>query len=230
MPDTDFTGFPPETFAFLTGLAAHNEKDWFEDHRADYQAHVLDPSLAFIAAMGAPLARIDPAYQAVPKLNGSFRRLNRDVRFSKDKTPYDPRIHLVFWLGDHPNRSPGIHLVLHADGLGFGAGAWAWPPEVLQTFRAAMDETDARETLIKAIGTAAEVGATLTEPALKKVPKGWAPDHPAADLLRRKGLVVRTRERLPYPPEVGGPEFVSSCESLCRGLHPINNWLIDKLN
>ncbi|WP_112321269.1 DUF2461 domain-containing protein [Oceanibium sediminis] len=230
MASNDFTGFPAETFAFLSDLAAHNQKAWFDAHRAEYQAHVVDPAMAFIVAMGGPLAAIDARYQAVPRLNGSFRRINRDVRFSRDKTPYSPRIHLVFWTGEHPNRSPAIHLVLHPDGFGFGAGAWAWPPDTLAAFRDRLDAPAALADLRAAIASAETTGATLTAPSLKRVPKGRDAGHPAADLLKHKGLIVRTADRLPLPGTVNTPGFVDHCAGLCAALHPVNLWLIDKLN
>ena len=99
-------GFSKQTFQFLTGLEANNSKDWFEDNRKAYETHWKDAALDFIAAVSDRMAALDPALRAEPKLNKSLRRINRDVRFSKDKSPYNARLHMVFWAGHHPNRSP----------------------------------------------------------------------------------------------------------------------------
>lgn len=91
------TGFPAETLAFLRGLAENNTKAWFEAHRADYQAHYVEPALAFVAALGPRLQQIAPGAQFEPRINGSLFRINRDVRFSADKSPYKHHIDLWFW-------------------------------------------------------------------------------------------------------------------------------------
>ena len=74
-----FDGFGHETQAFLARLAANNDRDWFNAHRADYDAHIMAPAIAFVEAMAGPLAAIDPRIAAEARLNGSIRRLNREA-------------------------------------------------------------------------------------------------------------------------------------------------------
>ncbi|MCP4184933.1 MAG: DUF2461 domain-containing protein, partial [Hyphomicrobiales bacterium] len=83
-----------------------------------FQNIVVEPALQFIAAMQPIVSEFDPPLKAEARLNGSLRRIHRDVRFSKDKTPYNPRLHIIFWAGCHPNRSPACHIVLSAKHLG----------------------------------------------------------------------------------------------------------------
>lgn len=227
MPDP-FTGFPAETFAFLKALREENTRDFFEAHKQDYTDHILTPSLDFIESLAPRIA--DLGYTATPKLNGSFRRLNRDVRFSKDKTPYSPRIHLIFWTGDHPLRSPAVHMALHADSVGFGAGEWGWPPARLAAFRERLNDDAALRALQTALSTAETIGATIGQPALKRMPKGWDADHPAEDLLRHKSLVVRTRDPLPLPETLHSAEFIGTAVEIIRSLAPVNNWLNSELS
>ena len=78
--------FSKETVRFLAGLRRNNKKEWFEAHRDDYDHHFIEPAKAFVAALAPRLARIDPAIHAEPRVNGSILRINRDVRFSKDKS------------------------------------------------------------------------------------------------------------------------------------------------
>lgn len=104
--------FTDATFRFLGDLARNNAKDWFEANRDRYEAHWKAPAIAFIREIAPRMAALDPPLKAEAKINGSLRRINRDVRFSKDKSPYSPSLHMVFWSGDHPNRSPGMHVVL----------------------------------------------------------------------------------------------------------------------
>jgi len=86
---TTFAGFPPEGLAFLDGLARDNTKAYFDAHRATYESALLEPAKAFVVALGEELhTRVSPAIRAEPRVNGSILRINRDTRFSADKTPY----------------------------------------------------------------------------------------------------------------------------------------------
>jgi len=224
-----FNGFPKATFAFLKGLKTHNSRDWFEDHRTDYEDAVLGPTQAFIATMADPLAEMAPRYTADPKVNGSFRRLNRDVRFSKDKTPYTPRIHMIFWSGEHPNRAPALHFVLHPDGFGYGAGEFQWTKDALDTYRTAVRDARKRAALEAALATAEAIGCTRDEPPLKKPAGGVDMADPAALHLRHKALVVRTLTDRPLPKEVGSSDFTAHVAHIARALSPMNVWLKEYL-
>ncbi|MEM6991152.1 MAG: DUF2461 family protein, partial [Myxococcota bacterium] len=90
-----FDGFPKQTLTFLKGLGANNDKAWFTAHRADYDNYFMEPAKHFVVALGERLAKSSPGIHAEPKVNGSIFRINRDVRFSKDKRPY--KDHLDLW-------------------------------------------------------------------------------------------------------------------------------------
>lgn len=224
-----FTGFTPETFDFLKCLAANNTKEWFAANKATYDAHIVGPSLAFIDALRPRIEGIAPGYTAEARLNGSFRRIYRDVRFSKDKTPYNPRIHLIFWSGDHPLKSPAVHLVIHPDSFGYGAGMWGWSPAQLSAFRDGLSDASTLEGLHEALAAAAEVGCRMGAPDLKNLPKGFEPTHPAADMLRYKSLVARTHDFQAVPPEMLTDAAADHCVELIRTLSPINSWLKNSL-
>ena len=127
--------FTKATFDYLSDLQANNSRDWFEANRALYETHWKEAALDFIADLSGRMAKLDPALIGEAKLNKSLRRINRDVRFSKDKSPYSGRLHMVFWRGGHPNRSPGMHFVLHPEGIGYGAGQWGLEPAALKRIR-----------------------------------------------------------------------------------------------
>ena len=92
MPATGFSGFSDETLAFLNGLKANNSRDWFDANRKSYEAAVKAPSKAFSDIMAGELERLTGTAQK-PKIF----RINRDIRFSKDKTPYNTHIH-ISWM------------------------------------------------------------------------------------------------------------------------------------
>jgi len=220
-----FQGFPKESVDFLTALRANNKKEWFEAHRADYDAYFVRPALDMIETLAPVAAALDPPHQAVPKVNKSLRRIHRDTRFSKDKTPYNTSIHVVFWTGDHPNKSAGTHFVLAHDHFGYGAGHWAFEGDGLDSYRAAVQDHVLRGELEAALESAAAIGCEPAEPALKKVPRGFDADHPAADFLRRKGIVAMTRDHPGHDDRVFGPQAPEFLADILRALAPLNGWI-----
>jgi len=81
-------GFPAGTFTFLRGLAENNQKDWFQEHRDAYEELYVEPARRFVEAIGPPLRIISATLRFEARVNGSLFRVQRDVRFSKDKSPY----------------------------------------------------------------------------------------------------------------------------------------------
>jgi uncharacterized protein (TIGR02453 family) len=220
-----FQGFSKQSVDFLKALNDNNNKAWFEAHRADYDAYFMQPALDLIEAL-VPLAEtLDPPHQAVPKLNKSLRRIHRDTRFSKDKTPYHTGIHIVLWTGDHPNKSAGTHFVLAHDHFGFGAGHWAFEGEGLDRYRSAVQNKSDIGSLEAALASAAAVGCVPGEPALKKVPRGFDADSPVADFLRRKGIVVMSQQGSGYDNRIFGPEALDYLTEILRALAPLNGWI-----
>ncbi len=219
-----FNGFPKDCFTFLQDLSRNNDKAWFEAHREAYDRSFVAPACAFVEAIGPMMAALDPAHKAEPRVNGSLRRIFRDTRFSKDKTPYHDYMHLVFWTGGHPNRSAGIHLILRGDSWGYGAGQWGFEKETLTRYRAALADPASLQDLEQVIENTKKVSAEMSEPELKRPPAEFADGHPAADYARRKALVVKSGN-LPLPQEVGRAGFVMHCMEIAESLAPLNKWL-----
>ncbi len=217
--------FTKATFDFLADLEANNSKDWFEADRAAYEAHWKEAALDFIASVSGRMAALSPSLKAEPKLNGSLRRINRDVRFSKDKSPYNARLHMVFWAGDHPNRSPAMHFVLSPDGVGFGAGQWAIEPAVLADLRKRIVDAEHGDALISAIEQAEATGARLAEPALARLPKGFDATGKRAELLRHKGFVVRTHDKPAAKSKIIGKGAEDWVMSTTHAFLPLIRWL-----
>jgi uncharacterized protein (TIGR02453 family) len=81
-----FQGYSPTTITFLNGLKENNNKAWFEENKPDYQKFVLEPSQELVTELAPLMLSIDPKLEVSPKK--SISRIYRDVRFSKDKSPY----------------------------------------------------------------------------------------------------------------------------------------------
>lgn len=217
-----YEGLPRETFEFLRGLEANNDKAWFEAHRADYERFWLAAGLDLVAALSEQAAGM--GLLAVPKLNGSLRRIHRDVRFSKDKSPYQPWLHLILSTGPAFNKVPGVHIVLTSRGLGYGAGQYGLEPDALEAMRGRMCEEGERARLMAALAAAQAVGSRLDPPELARVPKG----HAAAEwdhLLRRKSLIVRTQEDFAPPDWLFSGAAVEGLAGIVRAHLPVLDWL-----
>ncbi len=218
-------GFSDETFQFLADLEANNSKEWFDENRKRYEAQWKDAALSFIREIEEKMRALDPSLRAEARLNGSLRRINRDVRFSKDKSPYKPRLHMIFWTEGHPNRSPGMHLVLHPRSIGYGAGQFGLEPKALAAMRdRIVDPTDG-DALMDALEKAAKVGCTMGEPDLARLPKGFEVEGRRAELLRHKVLVARTRDHEEPVDAMKGATAVDWLMGVTDELMPLIRWL-----
>lgn len=107
----EFNGFPKEYFSFFNNLKKNNSKQWFEKHRGEYDEFVMHPAREFVTGMGEKLRKIAPEVNAIPKINKSLFKINRDVRFSKDKSPYKTYMGIWLWEGDRKRmESSGFYL------------------------------------------------------------------------------------------------------------------------
>ena len=87
VPHVEFQGFPKEGLEFLAELGGHNQRDWFEAHRAPWDEQIVPAMLAWCAALCERLSDVMPRLVFVPRVGGSLYRLSRDIRFSRDKSP-----------------------------------------------------------------------------------------------------------------------------------------------
>src|SRR5258708_14226244 len=125
--------FAAASLRFLRGLARNNKKPWFEAHRADYETHIRAPMRALIEEMDVRFARFAPELTGDPKR--SMFRINRDIRFSKDKSPY--KTHAACWFrhraadhrvgGDAEAGSAGLYFHLQPGQSFVRAGVWVAP-------------------------------------------------------------------------------------------------------
>lgn len=132
-----FEQFDESVFQYLKKLKDNNNKDWFNDHKQEYEDLVRTPALNFITAMESWIKLISPHYEAIPKkMGGSLMRVYRDVRFSKDKSPYKTNVGIQFRheIGKDVH-APGFYLHIEPDQVFLAAGAWAPASEALKAIR-----------------------------------------------------------------------------------------------
>ena len=226
---SSFGGFPKGTAKFLRALSKNNEKAWFDPHRGDYQASYVEPALAFVEAIGPRLQKISSSISYQPKINGSLFRINRDVRFAKDKRPYKDHIDLWFWHGNKRGwASPGFFFRLLSDRLILGAGMHRFEKPQLEKFRRAVVDTRAGKALAKTVDQIRKAGSYEIGGATRKsVPRGFDAEHERAEFLLHEGLFAT------FESEPGGisetPGFVDFCENHFRAMWPISRWILDEV-
>ena len=135
----DFSGFPKEMIKFFGKLEKNNNKEWFDRHREDYETYVKGPSIGFVIAMGEKLRSLSPGIKAIPKVNQSLFRINRDTRFSHDKRPYKTNTGIWFWEGERKRMEcSGFYFHYGDEKLMLGAGIHMFSNELLKLYRAAV--------------------------------------------------------------------------------------------
>lgn len=223
--ETEFAGFPREALTFLANLAENNDKSWFEANRADYEEHLLGPARACVAALGPKLQAMVPNIHAEPKVNGSIMRINRDTRFSRDKSPYRPWLGLWFWQGEGKSRErPGFYFQLGADSLILGAGIHMMAPPQLDRYRKAVVDAERGPALRDIVDSLARNSAfDLGGLHYKRVPKGFDADHANADLLLHNGLYAG--RKVPVPAALHLPGSVEYCADVYENFAPLLSWL-----
>jgi uncharacterized protein (TIGR02453 family) len=224
--EAGFEGFPGGTFRFLKAIGGHNDRAWFEAHRADYDAFYVAPAMAFVAALGPRLRSISPAVAFEPKINRSLFRINRDVRFSADKRPYRDHLDLWFWHGDKRGwAAPGFFFRMFADRWMAGVGMHNFEKAQLDAYRAAVVEPRSGKSLVSAIDKVRSAGRyTIGGAARKTVPRGFDAQGPRAELLLHDSLTADFAA--PVDETLQTAAFVDVCLGHFKAMWPIGKWLL----
>jgi uncharacterized protein (TIGR02453 family) len=226
--EDSFQGFPKDTFKFLKDLNENNKKEWFHAHRNDYEEYYMKPARKFVIDTGSALKKIAPAIQFEPRVNGSIRRINRDIRFSPDKTPYKDHIGIWFWEGESRKGAiSGFYFHLSSKTLGMGVGAHTFEKETLKLYRERVTNPKIGNKLIKAINTVEKAGYNVHGKTYKKIPRGFEAKEPYSDLLLYKTIWASYAEKLPS--SIHSPGFIDHCIDRWKKFKPLHRWLVDEL-
>ena len=207
--------FSPATLTYLRGLKRHNERPWFEAHRAEYEAVVKRPMRDLIEEMDVRLARFAAEIIGDPKR--SMFRIYRDIRFSADKSPYKTHTaaHFFHRASKATGHAPGFYLHLAPGECFVGGGLWHPDTSMLVKLRDAMVESPA-------VWKRARRGLKLEGAVLGRPPRGYDPKHPLIDDLRRKDFVAG---RSFTEAQVCSPRFMRDVVAECRRLSPLVEFL-----
>ncbi|MEL7061288.1 MAG: DUF2461 domain-containing protein [Acidobacteriota bacterium] len=220
--------FSSSLFDFLDDLAENNDRDWFQAHRHRYDHELKEPALAFISAVGPGLRAISPHLQAIPKVQGgSLFRIHRDVRFSKDKSPYKTHCAMHFRHdGGQAGAArdvhvPGYYLHLERGECILGVGVWRPASASLRRLREAIVDDPG----VWSAAWSSEDFRSVFEPAgesLKRPPRGVPADHPLIEDLKRKDFIAIASFD---DEEVLADDFVERFLELSRRARPLNAWI-----
>jgi uncharacterized protein (TIGR02453 family) len=219
--------FTADLFRFLEDLRKHNDRAWFAKNKERYLDVVQEPALEFVRSFGPYLRKISPNFLADDRPSGgSLFRIYRDVRFSKDKSPYKTHLGLDFRhrVGKDVH-APSFYLHLQPGEVFAAAGVWHPSPEALRTIRDAI-VTKPERWKRAAYGKAFLARYRLSGDALKRAPAGFPPDHPLIEDLRRRDhvCVAMLDERM-----VTSKEFLPNYAELCRQAGPYVGFLCEAL-
>jgi uncharacterized protein (TIGR02453 family) len=213
--------FSPDLMKFFKEIKKNNNKEWFTENKARYERVVKEPCIAFIAAAGPRLHKISKTVVADPRpVGGSMFRIYRDIRFSKDKSPYKTHAAIMFHNrqnDDETGHLPGFYLHLEPGDSGVWGGVWQPAPPLLKNIRDAIVADPAGWKKAKAGHTPADHAESL-----KRVPAGYDPDHPLAEDLKRKDFLAG---RPLTDAQVTAPGFLDTFVAECRKLAPFNAFL-----
>jgi uncharacterized protein (TIGR02453 family) len=183
--------FSPALFEFLRDLKKNNDRAWFKDNQERYESAVREPALAFITAFGPRLHGISVHFRAdAKKVGGSMFRIHRDVRFSRDKSPYKTNTGLHFrHEAGKDAHAPGFYVHLEPGGCFIGAGIWRPDGPTTRAIREAIGERR-RDWKRAAHGKKLTRVYRLGGDSLKRAPAGFDADHPLIEDIKRKDFIA----------------------------------------
>jgi uncharacterized protein (TIGR02453 family) len=204
---TTFQGITAGAFEFYEELQDNNNRQWWQEHRDRYQSLVKEP-------LASLLAELEPRFGP-----GKLFRSNRDIRFSEDMSPYKTAQGAVASVQE----GVGYYLQISADGLLVGGGYHSHTPAQLARYRNSVDASGTGEALRQIVEAVAAAGFAVEGEKLKRVPRGYARQHPRAELLKRKSLSASTA--LGRPDWLATPTAVQDIARLWEDLRPLVDWV-----
>lgn len=223
-----FQGFPVDLISFFHDLGLNNNKEWFDSHRSRYERSVLVPSKEFVVSMGESLREIAPDIVVIPKVNGSLFRLNRDTRFSQDKTPFKTHMGIIMWQGYGKRmEDPGFYFHLEPGKYMVGVGLYMFPPEILERYRKAVLDEVLGPRLVKAVELVEGKGFLVGEKKYKRVPTGFPKEHERAELLKFSGLF--SLDEGAVPDWVFTRDITDELMKRYTAMLPVQQWLLSFL-
>lgn len=217
--------FTDDTLTFLSALERNNDREWFRERKPEYERQVRQPMIEFIERLALDLPRFAPDLIAAPKV--SLYRVYRDTRFSKDKRPLKTHIAAIFphrVLSKHGGA--GMYFHVATSGVFIGGGVYAPDPRQLYQLRQHVGDNLRQLTAILEEPGFRQSFGTLGGERLRRVPAGFAKDHPAAEYLKLKQFLAGCERPASF---ATGPRVYSALLRLFERLAPLIAFLNEPL-
>lgn len=210
-----------QTVTFLTQLADNNNKPWFDEHRDAYATAKLDFENT-VNKLLEETSVLEPALRE-QKAKDCVFRIFRDVRFSKDKTPYKAHFGAYLSKGGRKYEGAGYYLHIEPGGKSFaGGGLWMPEPALLKKVRQEIDYNTEEFQAIVDEPTFRKYFRTIEGEKLKNPPQGYAADHPAIDYLRLKSITVGASIA---DEDLTSPNLLKKCVAMFTAMRPLVDFL-----
>jgi uncharacterized protein (TIGR02453 family) len=209
---------------FLADLRDNNDRAWFAEHRAIYERAIKGPGEVLLACLEPELAALSGG-----PVSGKIFRIHRDVRFSKDKRPYNAHLHIAFGAGgagrvaSREDMPRGYFFGLYPDRAVLGAGGFHFQGATLDAYRAAAADDAKGAKLEDILARTAKAGFRIEGEQLKRTPAPYAADHPRGELIRRKSLTAW--RDLHDPAAAASPDVIGETLEVFAALDPLVKWL-----
>lgn len=216
-----FPGYTADVVKFLKALARNNTREWFAENKQRYEDSVRYPTELLLATLGERLRKGIPDIVIDPKR--SIFRINRDVRFSQDKSPYKTSVAASFTFSGFDRKTgPCFYFHITPEETGMGGGLYMPSGDQLKKLRAAVDRDSAPlKRILANKGFDAMFGGLMGD-SLVRVPQGYDKEHPDAELLRRKQFFSWASFA---PEEAVREDFVDVLEKHMRTVEPLVRWV-----
>ena len=220
---TDDAHFGLGLFQLLAELRLNNDREWFQRNKARFESEVREPLLEFIEDFAEPLRKISPHFVADPRPSGgSMFRIYRDVRFSKDKSPYKTQAAAHFRHERAKDvHAPGFYLHLEPGSVFAGTGMWHPDSASLGKIRDSIVANPARWVKATSDKKFAAIHRFEGE-SLSRPPKGYDKEHPLIEDLKRKDFVTVAEFT---EDEVCSPGFIDRFAETCQAAGPVVRFL-----
>jgi uncharacterized protein (TIGR02453 family) len=212
--------FPEAGLSFLKSLKRNNDREWFLKHRETYEQSVRLPMIQLIEALAKEFAEFAPEILVSPR---SLFRIYRDTRFSKDKSPYKTHVAASFSVrGFDRHEGAGFYFHVSPADLFVGGGLYRPPSDELRSVREHIATNYERLKKIVAARQFRGMFGEMTGEQSSRMPRGFAPDHPAEQYLRHKDFLAA---RQLTPADATKPEFLKTLSETFRAMHPLVSFL-----
>ncbi len=217
--------FTRKSVKFLKELEQNNNREWFADNKQRYEDEIRSPALEYIESMTTPMGKISPFFVvSAKKVGGSLMRVHKDIRFSKDKTPYKTNIGIQFRHARGKDvHAPGFYLHIEPSQVFVGAGIWRPESSTLKNVRTLIDEypDEWMQLSKKVVGKGGyEFGGT----SLKRPPQGFKKEHPLLEDLKRKDYIVVQNLKIS---DVYSKDFEKMTAKLFKAAAPLVKFICD---